>query len=266
MMSVAKRLIRSLFNAYGFEICRSEVVRDLETLPGIQRALRIATEYGDRDLREALSLLVPYGLNSQLGQELFVMLELGFPTNGFFVEFGATNGIDLSNTYLLETRYTWKGILVEPAVQWHAALLRNRSAIVDTRCVWNRTGETLQFLDATVGSASTIERFRNTDCHAEVRESGRVYPVETVSLGQLLSDHGAPPIIDYMSVDTEGSEFDILKAFDFEAYAVRIMTIEHNYTPAREKIHKLLTSRGFTRKHEHLSQFEDWYVSTIHNT
>ena len=56
-----------------------------------------------------------YGIDklskSQLKQDIFVLLETGFKRNGFFVEFGATNGIDLSNTYLLEKRFGWNGIL-----------------------------------------------------------------------------------------------------------------------------------------------------------
>lgn len=52
---------------------------------------------------------------SQLRQDLFVLNQLKFKKNAFFVEFGATNGINLSNTYLLEKKFNWNGILVEPA-------------------------------------------------------------------------------------------------------------------------------------------------------
>src|ERR1022692_367696 len=52
---------------------------------------------------------------SQLRQDLFVLSELCFKTNGFFVEFGATNGVDLNNTHLLETTFQWSGVLAEPA-------------------------------------------------------------------------------------------------------------------------------------------------------
>lgn len=58
-----------------------------------------------------------------------------FKQNGFFVEFGATNGIDLSNTYLLETEFGWNGILAEPDKYWHTSLIANRTAIIDIRCV-----------------------------------------------------------------------------------------------------------------------------------
>ena len=62
---------------------------------------------------------------SELRQDLFALSEVGFKENGFFVEFGATNGIDLSNSYLLETEFGWDGILAEPAKKWHEKLIVN---------------------------------------------------------------------------------------------------------------------------------------------
>jgi hypothetical protein len=63
-----------------------------------------------------------------------------------------------------------------------------------------------------------------------------------------------------MSIDTEGSEFDILRGFDFHKYDVRVMTVEHNYTPNRVKIFNLLSEKGFKRVFEEFSGVDDWYV------
>ena len=59
---------------------------------------------------------------AQLRQDLFVLSELEFKKNGYFVEFGATNGFDISNSYLLETKFNWKGIVAEPAKKWRHEL------------------------------------------------------------------------------------------------------------------------------------------------
>ena len=84
--------------------------------------------------------------------------------------------------------------------------------------------------------------------------------VDTVSLNDLLAEHGAPASIDYLSVDTEGSEFDILETFDFAKYQVRVITVEHNFKPdARESIQRLLESNGFRREFEIFSKGDDWY-------
>lgn len=76
----------------------------------------------------------------------------------------------------------------------------------------------------------------------------------------MLRDLGAPAEIDYMSVDTEGSELRILSAFDFRTHTVKIITVEHNYSSDRDKIHELLTRNGYRRKFELFSRWDDWYV------
>ena len=72
-----------------------------------------------------LLILLPKS-KSQLRQDLFVLSRLSFMERGYFVEFGATNGYELSNTYLLETKKHWSGIFAEPARCWHGQLEKNR--------------------------------------------------------------------------------------------------------------------------------------------
>ncbi|MCU9837549.1 FkbM family methyltransferase [Ruegeria sp. WL0004] len=193
---------------------------------------------------------------SQLRQDLFALTQCGFKTGGFFVEFGATDGIELNNTYLMETHFGWTGILAEPARGWHDALKANRKCTIETRCVWHTTGETLAFTEAPRGENSGISTF----VKSSRRLRGQNYKVETISLVDLLETHKAPAHIDYISIDTEGSEFDILNAFDFDRWTFGVMTVEHNHAPQREDIHALLTDKGYRRVLEDVSRFDDWYV------
>jgi FkbM family methyltransferase len=198
---------------------------------------------------------------SQLFQDMLVVLLLQGKRNGYFVEFGATDGISLSNSHVLESRLQWKGILAEPARIWHERLKLNRAAAIDKRCVWNKSGETLTFFEATVAELSTVADYRDRDFNKEGRVAGKSYDVETVSLNDLLESHHAPTEIDYMSVDTEGSEFLILDAFDFQKYQVKIITVEHNFCePDRRQLFDLLTGKGFVRILDAFSKFDDWYV------
>jgi FkbM family methyltransferase len=198
---------------------------------------------------------------SQNYQDLFVLSELNMKQDGFFVEFGATNGVDISNTFLLEEEFGWKGILAEPAQFWQEELRRNRpSAFLEYLCVWTDSNIQLLFNETENTDLSTLNSFSSLDSHKELRKIGKKYYVNTISLTDLLDKYSAPAHIDYLSIDTEGSEFDILKSFDFDRYSFGVITCEHNYTATREKIYKLLVSKGYTRKYENISRWDDWYV------
>jgi len=200
------------------------------------------------------------GSTAQLHQDLITLLLLDFKTNGYFVEFGATNGIKFSNSMLLETRYGWTGILAEPGRSWHKKLKANRSAIVETRCVWKNSGEILKFNETEIGELSTLEIFSTADLHADARTLHNSYNVETISLQDLLEENLAPTNIDYLSVDTEGSEFQILNSFNYDNFKFKFISCEHNFTESRELVRELLEANGYVRILEDISLFDDWYI------
>ena len=65
--------------------------------------------------------------HSQLFQDLFVLHLLGMKREGKYLEFGATNGIELSNSLLLEKDFGWNGVLAEPSPQWQDQLKKKSS-------------------------------------------------------------------------------------------------------------------------------------------
>ena len=200
---------------------------------------------------------------SQLGQEMFALIQNDFKRDGYFVEFGATNGLELSNTHLLEKEFGWTGILAEPAVVWHKELHENRTCHIETQCVWSKSGDILTFHESDVAVLSTVNNLISTeDANKELRLPGREYAVTTISLHDLLKKYSSPKKIDYLSIDTEGSEYEILSNFDFDAYDIRVITCEHNFMPDREKIFNLLTTKGFFRVETVKSKLDDWYTKS----
>lgn len=197
---------------------------------------------------------------SQICQDLFALSVLDFKRDGFFVEFGAADGRGLSNTWLLEKHFGWSGILSEPARSYAQKLRSHRDCAIDHRCVWSRTGETLAFREASNRVLSTIATYSDGDMHAEARKDGVTYEVVTVSLTDLLAEHGAPSEPDFLSIDTEGSELAILSALDFGRWSFKVICCEHAYTGFREPIAELLAAKGYVRVHPDISQFDDWYV------
>jgi FkbM family methyltransferase len=253
-----KVIFARILGRLGYTLVRNGSLARLNQSAARARDLDFLAAMPASQLAELLRLL-PHS-QAQLRQDLFVLSELGFKRDGFFVEFGAASGKELSNTWLLEKQFGWSGVLAEPARCWHARLAANRSCAIDHRCVWKCTGERLSFSEAGEAEISTLTDFKDGDLHAASRRSSRHYMVETVSLDDLLAGHGGGRSPDYLSIDTEGSEFEILQACDFKRHPFKVITCEHNFTAAREKIHTLLSAAGYVRKYEGISDFDDWYV------
>ena len=115
-------------------------------------------------------------------------------------------------------------------------------------------------IDVEKKELSTIKIFANSDGHSEVRKKSNIIKVKSVSLIDLLKFHNAPKIIDYMSIDTEGSELDILQNFPFDNYKFNLISVEHNYGPNREKLKELLNKNGYKPFLNNLSKWDDWFV------
>jgi FkbM family methyltransferase len=143
-------------------------------------------------------------------------------------------------------------------------LKKNRDCHVDNFCVSKSTGELVDFTEVNVDSdmgLSGITKHASYDHHANTRKENSIkYKVETISLADLLDKYNAPDVIDYLSIDTEGSELEILKAYDFSR-KFKCISVEHNGTKNREKIYDLLSSRGYDRILSDYSKWDDWYIN-----
>lgn len=196
--------------------------------------------------------------SSQLGQDLWVLEQTGRKRGGFFVEFGATDGVMLSNTLLLESEFGWHGICAEPNPEYFAKLQRNRDCTLSDDCILGETGREVEFVLA--DEFGGVMDFADEDQHAERRRAfqreGRVMTLTSISLDDFLNKHGAPRDIDYLSIDTEGSEYDILSHFPWDKWNIRLITVEHNFTPDRDRIRALLSAQGYDVIEK---QWDDWY-------
>jgi len=260
IFSRVKIYIRFLINLVGIDVHKKNSIKYL---------IKRLEDKKDFDF-ELLSLLpnmdsvllIDYlrASKSTNGQDLFALLTNEFKYQGCFIEVGATNGVALSNTLLLEKKFNWTGLLVEPAKIWHKELFENRNCFISTKCVFNTSGDEIIFNETKYRSLSTIDSYSNNDGWSKSRADGKKYIVETVTLNELIQEFELPDLIDFLSIDTEGSEIEILTAIDFSRYKFRAITCEHNYTNNREKIYSLLTQNGYRRVLEDLSLGDDWYV------
>lgn len=189
---------------------------------------------------------------SQLGQDEFVLGVLGYQRNGFFLDSGASDGVTGSNTYLLERDFSWRGICVEPDSQFFQRLVQNRQVTCICCCLYDSEDD-VAFVEAgPLGGVladyhpnllALAQRVWAIPTDPEGNISTVAKPARTV--GSVLQELNAPPVIDYWSLDTEGSELRILKSFPFDRYRVRVMSVEHNRYPVRAEIRWFLESRGY---------------------
>ncbi len=206
-------------------------------------------------------------VNSQLYQDVFASFIIGDKFEKTFLEFGATDGFNLSNSYLLENSFSWKGVLSEPSPQWYEALIKNRkNSKIITKCIWNESGKKLDFFMSDRGELSTLKDFVESDkismpANTNMRkESGKTISVETISLNDLIREYFNNICPSYISIDTEGSEYDILKSFDLKTFRPQLFTIEHNHTDNETKIDEYLIANDYIRIFRKLTAFDAWYI------
>ena len=239
---------------------------DYKKLPKFLDLTSYIRTYDKKFLEFYSFILINHHLSSaQLFQDLFVLFVLGRKESGTFLEFGATDGIVLSNTYTLEKKFGWQGVLAEPSPEWHDILRKNRpSAKIISDCIYASSGETLDFFVSKEGTHSTLDDYRYSSKGPDNfnrNKDGYHVKVLTKSLNDVFVEFFESKPIDYMSVDTEGSEFTILENFDFGRFGPKVMTIEHNEIPEyQHKIDNLLKSNNYQCAFKGYSQLDGWYI------
>lgn len=185
--------------------------------------------------RRANNLRQYYGLNG-LDQKLEKYL--GFD-GGFFVELGANNGIDQSNTLYYEKFRNWHGVLIEPIPHNYLLCRQNRSTmntIFCNACVSFEYKDKFveiiysNLMSTPIGLESDIS---NPQAHASEglrhipsTHDNFTFGARASTLEDLLVKANAPALIDFLSLDVEGAEIEVLKGIDFNRHKFRFMCIE----------------------------------------
>ena len=196
--------------------------------------------------------------HSQILQDTWVAYELGEKRDGYFVEFGASDGIELSNTAMLSERYGWRGALAEAHPDFLAQLRVNRpNDHICDKAVWSRSGETLEFALTRTAHLSVLTAIDPPGLDRRKRMKSNKIAVQTITLNDFLTEAQAPREIDFMSIDVEGAETEVLSAFDFDKWHVNLICVEHN---GREnELDAMMMRHGYERRFRRLSTIDCWY-------
>lgn len=185
------------------------------------------------------------GFYSQNGQDKF-LLERVFrgKRNGVFVEIGAHDGVSFSNTFAMEKHWGWKGVAVEPMGKAYAKLLANRTCLAIQACVAARAG-TVEFIEVDgysemlSGMVASFDPRHVERMEREVAEHGGTVvrqAVPCLSLDDVFSRGGFPEI-DYLSVDVEGAEQEVLQVETLRKWPVAVVSAENNFAESGLREH-----------------------------
>lgn len=191
---------------------------------------------------------------SQYNQDRYLEINIfkGYK-NGFYVDVGAHDGLSFNNTFYFEKYNNWTGINIEPIKTVFDKLISNRPNNININCaVCNNDGET-EFL-CNVGATEMLSGIKD---NFDVRHLKRlelennqygsttdVIKVNTKKLETILSDHNISHI-NYLSIDVEGAEFEVIKSINFDKVFIDVIGFENNYSDISEPIIKYLENNGF---------------------
>ena len=184
---------------------------------------------------------------SQFGQDKFIK-ETFFRNKkkGFFLEIGAYDGIAGSNCFYFEKFLHWEGIAIEPSLTQFKKLKKNRKC----NCLNNAISTNNQKIDfndviegLTMMSGPDNASYKKTldVINSDARSKIQKYKVEAVTFDKIVPKK---KLIDYLSIDIEGGELDVLKTIDFNSYDIKVISVENN-DPKNINLNAIMKEKNF---------------------
>jgi len=187
-------------------------------------------------------------LHSQLGQECFVLSQSAGISNPRYLEIGAYDPVHWSNTASLRESFGWTGFHVDPNPVTARAFdsLGLAHSFIEAAVVGKHQPEVFLHVEGAMSSTSNFSKEKN---------DLKVATIQPVDLLKVTKS------IDYLSLDIEGGEYDVLVSWPWEVCKPKIITVEHNFMDnQRDKIASLLIPLGYREFLPSLTDFESWFV------
>ena len=173
-----------------------------------------------------------------------------YPIENFFVEIGAFDGITYSTTKYFEDCLNFNGIAIEASPGNYEKLKKNRKCIVLNYAVDCVSGESKKLKEDGVYSK-----------FVESEDESNFTKVMTKSVKEIFEEFNCPLNIDFVSIDTEGNEYEILKGIDLEKYNIKILCIETNFDNNKSQLIKThLSKYGYQKVLNNKFDFNSWFI------
>lgn len=167
--------------------------------------------------------------------------------DGIYLEIGAMDGVEYSNTKTLEDYFNFTGILIEPQKKYFDLLVKNRPK---SKCynfaVTNKDDDFIEFIGNN-GVSGAIHTMTD-DFYNKYHKTNQTYQVKNKKMDEIIKESKFE-YIDIMSIDVEGGELELLKSIDFSFPIYCIIIEAHSDEQDKNKIFgNYLKKHGFTFK------------------
>lgn len=197
--------------------------------------------------------------HSQFGQDNYLEQNIfkGYK-NGVFMDVGAHDGVSLNNTLYFEKNNNWTGINVEPIKSVYDNLVINRPTCINLNCAVSNDDGTAEFICNTgypemlSGLKSEYDpRHLNRLNNTIVSDGGTT---ETIWVNtqkiETICDKYNISRINYLSIDVEGAEFEVIKSINFDKLFIDVIEFENNYNDVSVPIISYLESKNYIKIHD----------------
>lgn len=193
---------------------------------------------------------------SQLGEDSILWALFKQQKSGYFLDIGALDGTRFSNTYIFELA-GWRGICVEAHPVYIDLLKKNRpNSFVVHAAAGNIDKKSVRFFAHRLGTLSTVDHKmakRLVKTFKRMFAGYKQVNVPAITINSVLEKHPLPSI-DVVSIDTEGTEYEVLQGFDLKKYKPRVILVEAVFKDKTELTHDLLIKDNnyiYARRHAH---------------
>ena len=174
-------------------------------------------------------------------QDMYAYLYFNGKCNGFFIDIGAYNGVAISNTLALE-KLGWNGICVEPIPEIYQDLIKYRECDCVNAAIYDEEKQ-LEFIQTRGGRSGAVINMSKVMYEA-AEDEGIVdnFSITTITFSSLMEKYDIE-YIDFLSIDVEGAELNVLTSIDFNKYKFGLITIENNC--GFHELRQFMTDRGY---------------------
>jgi len=221
----------------------TEIFRLRGTIESLQRQL-VASRKEIVLMATSSSMRLPPLMPSQNGEDVVIWDLFERRREGFYVDVGAYDGVGFSNTYFFEA-IGWSGVVIEavPELYTRCAASRPHSTVVHAACGAASGSVAFTVADGPRGVATLSSMTPDRTRIAQEGGSVRTLEVPLRTLDDILAGITEP--IDFVSIDVEGAELDVLRGFDLEHFRPRLLVIEDNSAGADRRVADWLAERGY---------------------